>query len=62
MNLRRLSLGISVWLNRFLAASVREENWSSYEDSTEVDSSSGVIMHSSDVSLVAMLFNLVRVA
>ena len=49
-------------MNRFLAASVREENWSSSEDSSEVDSSSGVITHSSDVSLVAMLFNLVRVA
>ena len=62
MNLRRLSLGISVWVNSFLAASVREENWSSPEDSSAVDSSSGVITHSTDMSLVAMLFNLVRVA
>ena len=62
VNLRRLSLGISVWVNSFLAASVREENWRSSEDSYEVDSSSGVITYSSDVSMVAMLFNLVRVA
>ena len=62
VNLRRLTLGISLWVNSFLAASVREENWSSSEDSSEVDSSSRVITHSSDVSLVAMLFKLVRVA